>query len=123
MAGPSAYIGSGDRGHSLGDGAVEDLTCRRLGATKGIFELRPRALDGIEFGRIGRQEHHVCTDATNGSDCGHVLVSGEIVHDYDIARAQPWDELLLDEGAEYIAVGGGVDRDESTPAVQRDSAD
>ena len=50
-------------------------------------------------------------------------MSGEIVHDHDIAYAQPRYELLLDESAEYIPVGGGIDRDESTPAVQRDSAD
>src|SRR5690606_40769048 len=66
-------------------------------------------LDRVEIGRIGWQEPEPCA-------CGHYhladggrLVRAEIVHDDDVARFEHRRELLLDIGAEALAVNRPVE--------------
>ena len=61
-------------------------------------------LDGVQIGRVGRQEEHLCTC---GADCfpdACALVAARIIHDDDIAGRKRGDEELLDPGSKALSV-------------------
>ena len=71
------------------------------------LQLGEGLLDRVQVGGVGRQVERArstCRPDRLG-DAGH-LVSGQVVHDHDIARGQLRHEHLLDVGAEGGAVMG-----------------
>jgi hypothetical protein len=74
------------------------------------FELGEDLLDGIEVGRVFRQEHEARADVADRSSHHLSLVGAQIVEDHDIARLKRRDEELFDIGVEAFAVDGPVEQ-------------
>ncbi len=80
-----------------------------LGFFKQGFEFCEGLLDGIEVGRIGRQEEELGSGSPDRGSDGGTLVAAEVVHDHDIAGLEAGDQQLLDIGAKAVAVDGAVE--------------
>jgi hypothetical protein len=85
---------------NVSNGVPETIACplahcsqQRLEFGKGLFE-------GIEIGAVGRQVEQLGLAVFDRFlDAGH-LMTGQIVHNDEIARAQGWGEDLFDVAAE-----------------------
>ena len=71
-----------------------------------VFELGEDLLDRVQIGAIGWQEQQSSADAADCATDGGPLVTGEVVHDDDVASRERRDEALLDIIEEAIAVDG-----------------
>lgn len=74
-----------------------------------VFDLGKGLLDRIEIGGIGRQEPEPGTGRPDELAHERRFVTAEIVHDDDVAGPEHWHELLLDIGAEALAVYRAVE--------------
>ena len=63
-------------------------------------DLSEGLFDGVEVGRIGRQEPEPCAGAADRLADRSSLVASEVVEDNDVARLQGGNEDLLDPGLE-----------------------
>ena len=82
---------------SVADGAL-------LCVAHPMFDFGEGLLDRIEIGRVRRQEPEPCACGFDDPAKGGRFVATEIVHDDDVASLQGRHELLLDIGAEALAV-------------------
>ena len=80
-----------------------------MGFAEKCFEFRESLLDGIEIGRIGRQEKQLGAGLANDAPHVDTFVAGEIVHDDNVALAQCRGEDLRDIGTKARAIDWTVD--------------
>lgn len=80
-----------------------------LGGSHPVLDLGEGLLDGIEIGRVGRQIPEPGTGCPDPLFDGGRFVGAEIVHDDDVAGFEHGDKLLLDIGAEALAVDRPVE--------------
>jgi hypothetical protein len=105
----SAFFGtvlSEDPCAGLGYGFV--ASCSRL--SQQGFELGEDLLDGIEVGRVFRQEDKAGADIADRLARRLSFVRAEVVENHDVARLQRRDEELFDIGAEALAIDGPVEQ-------------
>ncbi len=81
---------------SVSDGFDEGLKGSCGGHAECCFELCESLFDWIEVGAIGWQVAKRGAGSLNRLPNASDFVTGEIVHDHDIAVAQGWDEKVLD---------------------------
>jgi hypothetical protein len=81
------------------------------------FELGEDLLDGVEVGRVFRQEDEAGSDIPDRLAHRLSPVGAEIVEDHDVARLQRRDEELFDIGVEALAVDGPVEQAGRVDAV------
>ena len=74
-----------------------------------VLDLGEGLFDGVEVGRIGRQEPKPGVGGPDGLSDGFRFVASEIVHDDDVSGPQDLDELLFDVGPEADAVDRAVE--------------
>src|SRR3546814_8542786 len=80
-----------------------------LGGSHPVFDLGECLLDGIEIGRVWRQEPEAGAGGADRIAYDPGLVAAEIVHDDDIARLEAGDQLLANIGQEAFAVDRTVE--------------
>ena len=71
-----------------------------------MLELGKDLFDRIEVGAVWRQEQEPSASGPDRSPNGGLLVTGEVVHDDDVAGSERRAELLFDPSVE----AGSVDR-------------
>ena len=101
---------------SIDDGAP-------LGAAHPMLDLGEGLLDGIEVGRVRRQEPEPGTGGSDDLADGSRFVTAEVVHDDDIARLQGGHELLFDISTEVVAVDWSVEDARCSEPVAAQSAE
>lgn len=74
-----------------------------------VFDLGESLLDRIEVRRVGRQVPKPGAGSSDHVPDGRRLMTSQIIHDDDVAGLQNCDELLLDIGAETLAVDRAVE--------------
>lgn len=74
-----------------------------------VLDLGEGLFDRIEVGGIGRQEPEPCAGRCDDLTDGRRFVAAEIVHDDNVARLEDRHELLLDIGAEALAIDRPVE--------------
>lgn len=94
-----------------------------VGLSQEPLELREHLLDGVQIGRVGRQEEQ--PDARRLEELAHLasLVAAEIVDDDDGARLQLGDQELLDLCGEAVAVDRPVEHARRDDAVVPEPGD
>ena len=65
------------------------------------FQLGERHLDGVQVGRIGRQEDEVVALCAQKFDGARGFVGGEVVGNDDLAGPEGRGQIVLDVGFEY----------------------
>jgi hypothetical protein len=75
-----------------------------------MLELGENLFDGVQVGRIFRQEDQLCAGCTDEPADGFTLVATEIIHDHDVTGTQRRDENLFDIGLKPFAVDRAVDK-------------
>ena len=92
---------------------ADALPCGFEGSLGGFaqeqFELGEDLFDGVQVGRVGRQEDEPGPDAADRLADGGTFVTTKIVHDDDIARCKGRHEELGDVGAEALAVDRSIE--------------
>ena len=73
------------------------------------FELDKELLDGVQVGRVFRQEEELGTGRSDGVPDGFAFVASQVVHDDDVAAAQGRQQDLDDIGKEALAVDRAVE--------------
>lgn len=73
------------------------------------FEFCKDLLDGIEIGRVWRQEDQPGAGGPDGFADGRAFVAAQIVHDDDVAGQEGRHEELLDIGSEGLAVDRAIE--------------
>ncbi len=86
-----------------------------------MFEFGEDLLDGVQVGRVFRQEEELGAGRAYGVTNGAPLVAAEIVHDDDVARPQGWDENLLDVEPERLAVDRTIEQPWGINAIVTES--
>jgi len=99
----------GEEATDMADGMPQlvdgpDGLCAKQG-----FELGEGHFDGVEIGAVGRQEEDPCSSVADELFHERALVSGQVVHDDDIALVQGWSQMGLDIGLEDRPVDRRVD--------------
>jgi len=87
------------------------------------FQLCEGLLDGIEIGRVGRQETQFRAGGFDNCPYAGDFVGGKIVHSDNIALYQGWREDLLEVGEEGLAIHRPVDDQGSGNRVVPESRD
>ena len=80
-----------------------------LGLSHPVLDLCESLFDRVEVRRVGRQEPEPGPGGPDHLPHGGRLVGSEVVHDDDIAGLEHGHELLLDIGAEALAVDRPVE--------------
>ena len=70
-----------------------------------IFDFGPHLLNRIEVRRVRRQEPSLCSYGFNGLHHAVRFVTGKIVHHDDVARAEHWNQEVIDESLKDQGVG------------------
>lgn len=60
-----------------------------------MFDFGEGLFDGIEVGRIGRQEPQTRARGADGLFNGRAFVASQIIHDDDLARLEGWYQKLI----------------------------
>ena len=87
------------------------------------FELTERLLDGIEIGRVLGEVAECRSDGFDGFGDTVDLVSGDIVHDDDVAGLKGGRETLFDVGEEGLSVHRPLDDEGSDHFVVAQACD
>jgi len=82
-----------------------------------MLDLGESLLDRVEIRRIGRQEPEPCAGRLYDLADSCRFVATEIVHDDDITGIERGHELLLDIGAETLAVDRSVEDTRSSQPI------
>jgi hypothetical protein len=108
-------------GRVLGEDFTASVGDRLVGSrfrlSQQSFELGEDLLDGVEVGRVFRQEDEAGSNISDRLPHGFSLVGAEIVEDDDVARLQRRHEELFDIGVEALAVDGPVEQAGRVDAV------
>jgi hypothetical protein len=83
----------------------------------------PRGLDGVEVRRVGRLVDDAYAASGAGGHDARVVVSPEIVHDEDVARAELRQKLLLKPRDEPVAIRSLPNGGQHDPAATPDGAE
>ena len=75
---------------------------------KVVLHFAPHQLDWIKVRRIRRQEPHFGTSSLDEFKGLLVLVGTEIVHDYDVSRAQSRQQHLTHVSTKNFPIGGPI---------------
>ena len=86
------------------DGRANVVNGSRGSLTQQMLELGKDLFDGVEVGRVFRQEEQLGAGCTDEPTNGFALVAAEIVHDDDVVGAKRRDEDFLDIGLKALAV-------------------
>ena len=86
------------------------------------LELGEAVFDRIEVGTVGRQIAEFGAAGFNSLPDARDLVSGQIVHDDDVAWAQGWRQHLFDPGQEGFSVHRPVEKHRRNEARKREAA-
>ena len=70
------------------------------------LELGKGHLDGVQIGRVLRQEQHPCATALQGGFGFGAEMDRQVVEDDDITFVERGEELGLDVGVESLTVDG-----------------
>ena len=73
------------------------------------FQLGERHLDGVQVGRIGRQEDEVVALCAQKFDGARGFVGGEVVGNDDLAGPEGRGQIVLDVGFETVAVHRAIE--------------
>ena len=101
----------------LGDGLDDALFGSGVGFTQSRFELGEDLLDGIEIGRVGRQEEEPRAGFADRRADGVAFVASQIVDDHDVAGLERGCKGVLDIGAEPDTVDRPVEEHRGVDAV------
>ena len=93
------------------------------GLAQPAFSLAKAFSIGLKSGDVGRQVEQARTGGLDHRAHPRGLVAGEIVHDDDVARAQPGDQDLLDVGFEGAAVDRAVEHERRDHAARAQAGD
>jgi hypothetical protein len=85
-------------GEDFTAGVGDRFVASRFRLSQESFELGEDLLDGVEVGRVLRQEDEAGSNISDRLPHGFSLVGAEIVEDYDVARLQRRHEELFDIG-------------------------
>jgi hypothetical protein len=88
----------------LSDRLYESVKSSGGGFAEGCFELGEGLFDWIEIGAVGRQVAKRRAGSLDRFFDAGDFVTGEIIHDDDIARAQGRDEKMLDISQEACSI-------------------
>lgn len=88
----------------MSDGFDESVEGSCGGLSQCGFELSIRLFDWIEVGAIGWQIAQRRASSLNRFFDASDFVTGEIIHDHDVAIAQSWGEKVFDIGQETRSV-------------------
>lgn len=94
-----------------------------LSGSHPVFDLGEGLLDRVEVGRVWRQIPEPGACGADHLPDGGRLVGAEIVHDDDVAGLEHWHELLLDIGAEALAVDRPIEDARGGKTVKPQSAE
>ena len=100
---------------------TDALPCCLDGSLCGLaqqgFELCKDLFDGIEVGRVGRQEQQVGSGVPDRGTHGAAFVAAEVVHDDDVAWLQRGHQDLGHVGKKACAVDRAVEHARCADAV------
>lgn len=82
-----------------------------------MLEFGEGLLDGVQVGRVFRQEDKMRARVADGRAHGLAFVTAEIVHDHDVARTKRGDENRFDVEKKAFAVDGTIDEPRRIDAV------
>ena len=88
-----------------------------------MFDLGEGLLDRIEIGRVWRQIPEPGACGADHLPDSNGLVGAEIVHDDDVAGLEHRHELLLDIGAEAVAVDRSIEDARGSETVEPQGAE
>jgi hypothetical protein len=94
----------GEAAQGVCDGLPEVWDCPGGGGPQEGFELGEGHFDWIEVRTVGRQVAQTCAGGLDRLPDAMDLVSGQIVHDDDVALPQLGNQRLFDIGEEGLAV-------------------
>ncbi len=86
---------------------VVDASLLRL--SRPVLDLGECLLDGIEVGRVFRQEPQLGAGGPDGLADGPGFVAAKVIHYYDVTWLQRRHKDLLDVGAEAVAIDRAVE--------------
>ena len=78
--------------------------CSLGGFAHEVLELGKDLFDGVQIGRVWREEQQARANAADRHADGGPFVAAQIIHNDDVACRQGWDEALLDIIEEAVAV-------------------
>ena len=114
---------SSERIEEFGQPAVEVWHGALGGFAQQRFELTERLLDGVEIGRVLGEVEERRSDSFDGFGNTVDFVSGDIVHDDDIAGLKGGRETLFDIGEEDFSVHRPFDNEGSDHFVVAQARD
>ena len=94
-----------------------------LGLSQEQLELGEDLLDGVEVGRVWRQEEEFCAGVSDGLANRLSLVAAKVVHDDDVTGLEGWDQQLAHIGGEPFAVDRPVEYEGGVYAVVAQGGD
>lgn len=103
---------------SLGDGVLEFFCAAGLGGAEECLYLAPHHFDGIEIGRVGREEPHAGAGCSDEGDGLLVFVGRKVIHDHDVARPQARAEYFSHVSVEDRCVRRSFDGHARGAAVE-----
>ena len=93
----------------LADRRANVVNGARGNLTQQVLELGKDLFDGVQVGRIFRQEDQLGAGRADEPANDFTLVAAEIVHDDDVAGMKRGDEDLFDIGPEALPVDRTVE--------------
>ena len=87
-----------------------------------MFYLGEDLFDGVQVGRVFRQEEQLGAGCTDELADGFAFVAAKIVHDDDVAGLQGGEEDLLDVSCEALAVDRTIEKPRSSIRSWRSAA-
>src|SRR3954462_12952128 len=102
-----AFVGA-EQGADVAQGGPERLERARSRAAQERFDLGERHLDGVQIGRVLREEQEPGAPRLERLCGAGALVDREIVRDHDVAGPKGRGELGLDIGVERRAIHGAI---------------
>jgi len=123
MGKPILGVLRADCGEGLADGLQQALLGARLRRPQPRFDLAPHPFDGVEVGRVGRQECPISAGLLNERKGLLVFVRPEIVPDHCISGAQRRTEDGFDVNLENLRVGRPVERQTRRAPIRAQGTD
>ena len=93
-----------ERSEKLADCGAERIDGAGGGFAQQVLEFGEDLFDGVEVGRIFRQEDQLGIGRADEPTNGFAFVAAKVVHDDDVAGTKRRDEDLLDIGLKALAV-------------------
>ena len=94
--------------HGGADRVPQDLPRATARLPQDRLQLRKRQFNRIEIGTVFRQKPELGADVLNGPPDRWTLVTGQIVHDDDVAGGERRRQDLFDVGEEARAIDGAI---------------